>query len=47
MASENKDINMLMGLLLAAGVREYEWKEDVLREILKYKKLKIVKEFIS
>ena len=36
-----------MSLLLAVGVREYEWKQTVLQEILKSKKLKIVKEFIS
>lgn len=44
---KNKNIYQLMALLLSAGVREYEWKEDVLKEILKHKKLKIVKEFIS
>ena len=44
---KNKSIYQLMALLLSAGVREYEWKEEVLKEILKHKKLKIVKEFIS
>jgi len=44
---KNKNIYHLMALLLSAGVREYEWKEEVLKEILKQKKLKIVKEFIS
>lgn len=44
---KNKNIYQLMALLLSAGVREYEWKEEVLKEILKQKKLKIVKEFIS
>lgn len=44
---KNKNIYQLMALLLSAGVREYEWKEEVLKEILKSKKLKIVKEFIS
>jgi hypothetical protein len=44
---KNNNIYQLMSLLLSAGVREYEWKEEVLKEILKHKKLKIVKEFIS
>lgn len=44
---KDKNIHQLMALLLSAGVREYEWKEEVLKEILKSKKMKIVKEFIS
>lgn len=47
MAKRDKNAYNLMALLFSAGVREYEWKEDVLKEILKSKKLKIVKEFIS
>lgn len=44
---KDKNVYNLMALLLSAGVREYDWKVDVLREILKNKKMKIVKEFIS
>lgn len=42
-----KDTYILMAYLLAAGVREYSWKEKVLSEILKHKKDKLVKEFVS
>ena len=35
-----------MAYLQAAGVKAYDWKEPVLKEILKNKKKKLVKEFI-
>jgi hypothetical protein len=37
----------LIALLLASGVREYEWKERVIRDLIKHKKDKLVKESIS
>lgn len=44
---KDKSVYTLMALLLSTGVRECEWRVGVLEEILKFKKLKIVKEFIS
>ena len=38
---------VLMSLLLAAGNRPLGWREKVLQEILKLKKMKLVKEFVS
>ena len=43
----DKGLFKLMALLLSAGVRDYDWKVEVLKEVLKHKKMKIVKEFIS
>lgn len=37
----------MMAYLLAAGTRDFEWREKVLHEILSFKKYKIVKEFVS
>lgn len=37
----------LIALLLASGVREYDWKEKVIRDLIKHKKDKLVKESIS
>lgn len=37
----------MMAYLLAAGTRDFEWKEKLLNQILSFKKQKIVKEFVS
>lgn len=44
---KKQDIYMLLCLLMAAGVREYEWKEAAMRVLIKHKKDKLVKESIS
>lgn len=33
-----KNLNFLMAYLLAAGTRDFEWREKVLNEILSFKK---------
>jgi hypothetical protein len=38
---------MLIALLMATGVREFDWKERVIRDLIKHKKNKLVKEAIS
>lgn len=42
-----KNLNFMMAYLLAAGTRSFDWTEKVLKEILSFKKHKIVKEFVS
>jgi hypothetical protein len=37
----------LIAALMAAGSREFEWKEAILRDLVKHKKDKLVKEGIS
>jgi len=37
----------LIALLMAAGVREFEWREAILRDLMKHKKDKLIKEGIS
>lgn len=41
------DTYRLIALLMASGVREYDWKEKVIRDLIKHKKDKLVKESIS
>lgn len=41
------ETHLLLALLIASGVREYEWKEQAVRELIKSKKDKLVKEGIS
>jgi hypothetical protein len=41
------DTYLLISLLMATGVREFEWKEAILRDLIKHKKEKLVKESIS
>lgn len=37
----------LLAILMATGIREFDWKEKILRELTKHKKDKLVKEAIS
>ena len=37
----------LIAILIASGVREFPWKETILRDLTKHKKDKLVKEGIS
>lgn len=37
----------LIALLMASGVREFEWREAILRDLVKHKKDKLIKEGIS
>ena len=46
-ARKKPEIYTLIAVLMAAGSREFEWKEQILRELTKYKKDKLVKECIS
>lgn len=37
----------LIAALMASGIREFDWKEEILRDLMKHKKDKLVKEGIS
>ena len=44
---QKHEMYYLIALLMAAGVREYSWKEEAVRALIKLKKDKLVKEGIS
>ena len=37
----------LLAILMATGIREFDFKQKILRELIKFKKEKLVKEAIS
>ena len=41
------NVFLMISLLLAAGNRPLSWRESLLNHILKWKKMKLVKEFVS
>ena len=42
-----KCLYFMMAYLLAAGTRDFEWREKLLNQIIGFKKSKIVKDFVS
>lgn len=46
-ARKKHETYTLVALLMAAGVREFDWKELIVRDLIKHKKDKLVKESIS